>query len=75
MFTRFKILTTTCTPFDSSNVLRAGEQSTRMHNKVSKIADASGIDVGAGVDAVVCDDVEDPDEPDLVAGSVDTDER
>lgn len=46
-----------------------------MHNKVSKIADASGIDVGASVDAVVCDDVEDPDEPDLVAGSVDTDER
>ena len=46
-----------------------------MHNKVSKIADASGIDVGASVDAVVCDDVEDPDDPGLVAESVDTDER
>ena len=41
----FKIFTTACTPFDSSNARRAGGESTRMHSKVSRVIDDRGGEV------------------------------
>ena len=39
---RLRIFTTTWTPLRSSNTRRAGMESTKIHNKVSRMMEASG---------------------------------
>jgi hypothetical protein len=48
---RLRIFTTTWQPFASSNERRAGEESTRIHRRVSSTAEETGVAV-AGLEAL-----------------------